>query len=511
MKKLSDLLKHCNISEIRGDAETMVGGVTYDSRRCEKNYAFFAFDGIHTDGSKFIDSAIENGATVIFASRMPSNFKSGITYITAENLRRTMSAFACALYDDPSSKLKVIGATGTDGKSSSIFFLFQMLNMLGHKTGFLSTVEYSDGDKIRKNPYRQTTPESSEIMMILDEMVRNGCEYAALESSSHGLSDKTLRLADVKYKTGILTNVTHEHLEFHGTVEKYADDKANLFRKSSLFNVVNAADRFSQHFTEASKVPVYRYALDKNIHNLHIHPEDIQADNSGTTFNAVYEGKKYPCRINIPGLFNIENFMATALAVIKITGTEPEKVFALSSSIKSVKGRMEVVDMGQDFHVIVDYAHTPGAFEKLFPMMRAQCKGKLIAVFGSAGERDTQKRPIQGCIASRYCDAIILTDEDPRGETSMGVIDDIAKGIVETFDRNNLYKIPDRTEAIRKAIGIAKKDDTILLLGKGHESTIIYKDGTIAWDERKVAEKALKNTFLCIRQSGSQSHHGLGI
>ncbi|MBQ3647408.1 MAG: UDP-N-acetylmuramoyl-L-alanyl-D-glutamate--2,6-diaminopimelate ligase [Spirochaetia bacterium] len=493
MKKLSDLLKHCNIDQVIGSVDKAVSGVTYDSRRAGRDFAFFAFDGIHTDGNRFIGSAIENGATVIFSSKMPQERTEGVTYITCSNIRRTMSAFACALYDDPSSKLKVIGVTGTDGKSSSIYFLYQMLNMLGEKTGFLSTVAYSDGDSIAKNPYRQSTPESSEVMMILDEMVQKGCRYAALESTSHGLSERTMRLADVKYQAGILTNITHEHLEFHGTLEKYADDKANLFRKATLFNIVNAADKFAPHFTEASKVPVYRYALDPGAaKNLDIYPADIKADNSGTSFSLVYEGNKYPCRINIPGLFNVENFMATALAVIKMTGIVPEKVFALSSRIKSVKGRMEVVDMGQDFDVIVDYAHTPGAFSKLFPMMRSSCKGRLMAVFGSAGERDTEKRPIQGQIASRYCDILILADEDPRGETSMGIIDDIAAGIEPTFDKSNLYKIPDRVEAIEKAVSLAQKGDTILLLGKGHESTIIYKDGPIPWDERTAAENALK-------------------
>lgn len=492
MKKLSDLLKHCKIDQIIGSYSVPIAGITYDSRRCGKDFIFCALDGIHTDGNKFIGSAIENGATVILTGKMPQEAREGITYLICSNIRRTMSALACSLHDNPSAKLKVIGVTGTDGKSSSVYFLYQMLNKLGEKTGFLSTVAYSDGTEIAKNPYRQSTPESTEVMMILDEMVQKGCTYAALESTSHGLSERTMRLIDITYQAGILTNISHEHLEFHGTIEKYADDKANLFRKSRLFNIVNASDRFAPHFTEASKVPVYRYALDSSLENLDIWPIDIEADNSGTSFKLVYNGKAYPCRINIPGLFNVENFMATALAVIKITGIEPEKVFALSSSIKSVKGRMEVVDMGQDFHVIVDYAHTPGAFTKLFPMMRSSCRGRLMAVFGSAGERDTEKRATQGNIASRYCDILILADEDPRGETSMGIIDDIASGIDEHFDRKNLYKIPDRKAAIGKAIELAEPGDTILLLGKGHESTIIYKDGTIPWDERSVAEEALK-------------------
>lgn len=490
MKKLSDLLKHCNFSEVKGNVNIDIEGVTYDSRRCGRNFAFFAFEGIHTDGNRYIDAAADKGATAVFTSVLPAVLRENVTYVQTDNPKKTMSALASALYDHPSSRLSVIGVTGTDGKSSSVFFLYQMLNLLGRKTGFLSTVEYSDGESIIKNPYRQSTPESSEIMMILDEMTRKGCIYAALESTSHGLSDRTMRLNDVEYKAGIMTNISHEHLEFHGTIEKYADDKANLFRKSALFNIVNKNDRFAPHFIEASKVPVYTYSVSDP--EAHIHAEDIAASNSGTDFTAVLEGKRYSCRINIPGLFNVENFLGTALAVIKITGINPAEVFALSGKLKSVKGRMEVVDCGQDFNLIVDYAHTPGAFTKLFPMMKKQTENRLIAVFGSAGERDTEKRAIQGKIASEYCDVIILADEDPRGEESMAVIDDIAAGIESSFPKEMLYKIPDRVKAIEKAVETAEPGDTVLLLGKGHESSIIYKDGSITWDERAVAEKAVR-------------------
>ena len=493
MKKLSDLLKHCKISSVRGNTDIRIAGVTYDSRRCDRDFAFFAFDGIHTDGNRFIDSAVKNGAVAVFTASLPETLREDITYIETENPREAMSAISCALHNDPSSRLNVIGVTGTDGKSSSVFFLFQLLNLLKLKTGFLSTVEYSDGESIIKNPYRQSTPESSEIMMILDEMVGKGCSYAALESTSHGLSERTMRLNDVKYKAGIMTNISHEHLEFHGTIEKYADDKANLFRKSSLFNVVNKNDRFAPLFVSASKVPVYTYSLTDS--SADIYPADIRADNTGTTFSAVFQGKSHECRINIPGLFNVENFLGVALAVIKITGAEPEDVFALSGSIKSVKGRMEVVDCGQDFSLIVDYAHTPGAFTKLFPMMKKNTKNRLIAVFGSAGERDTEKRGIQGRIASEYCDVIILADEDPRGEESMAVIDDIAGGVIPGFPKDSLFRIPDRVKAIEKAVEIAQPGDTVLLLGKGHESSIIYKDGPIAWDERAVAEAALRSVL----------------
>lgn len=493
-KRLSALLDSINITGIAGKKDSEIEGIAYDSRSVKKNYAFFALDGIHTDGHKYIDSAIENGASAVFVSHIPDKINDGTAYIAVENTRKAMAFFSSAFYGNPQEKIKIIGVTGTDGKSTTVSFIYQLLNLLGEKTGLISTIEYDCEGKLEKNPYRQSTPESPEIMDILSRMAGNSFKFAVIESTSHGLSEKTARLSAIKYTAAVLTNITHEHLEFHGTMEKYIDDKANLFRKTDGYCVVNLNEPAGKYFTDAASSPVYSYAIDNSKADIwasSVEPLPSGGSSRGFLFDTYYRGKKERCTLLMPGVFNIENFLAAAITVSLVTEKDICEIARLSEFLKPVTGRMETVNAGQDFTVIVDYAHTPGAFEKIFPLIRNSTPGKLIAVFGSAGERDVRKRGVQGEIASKYCDVIILTDEDPRGEGSIAIIDQIASGISSAFDRSSLYKIPDRQQAINRAVEIAGNRDTVLLLGKGHESSIIYKEGPQYWNEREAAEKAL--------------------
>jgi UDP-N-acetylmuramoyl-L-alanyl-D-glutamate--2,6-diaminopimelate ligase len=490
-KRLSALIDNFNIKGIEGRLDNDVCGIAYDSRSVEKDFAFFALAGIHSDGHSYIESAVKKGASAIFVSRLPDVINTDISYILVDDTRKAMSFFASAFFDYPAKKLKIIGVTGTDGKSTTVSFMHQLLNKLGKKSGFISTVEFDCTGITEKNPYRQSTPEAPEIMQILSQMCENNFEYAVIESTSHGLSDRTSRLSEVSFNAGVLTNVTHEHLEFHGTMENYINDKANLFRKASDFCVVNLSEPAKDIFINSASSRVYSYALDNP--DADIYAENISSSDAGSIFTVNYSGKKYRCRLLMPGIFNIENFLASAVTVSLITGTEIGNVLNHSSGLKPVTGRMDIIKMGQDFTVIVDYAHTPGAFNKIFPMIKQTVKNRLIAVFGSAGERDTGKRAIQGEIASRYSDILIITDEDPRGEDSMQIIDQIANGIIPEFDKSSLYKISDRQKAIDKAVEIAESGDTIILLGKGHESTIICKNGPVKWNERSAAEKALSS------------------
>ncbi len=490
-KRLSALLNNCNINLTAGNPDVLIEGIAYDSRCVKTGYAFFALTGIHTDGHNFIEDAIERGASAIFVSRMPEKINTSVSWILVDDTRKAMAFFSSEWYGNPAENIKIIGVTGTDGKSTTVSFIYQLLNLLGKKSGFISTVEYDGSGKPEKNPYRQSTPESPDIMHIISEMVQNNFEYGVIESTSHGLSEKTSRLAAIKYDAAVLTNVTHEHLEFHGTMENYINDKANLFRKTTGFCVVNYSEPSKMSFINAAASPVVSYSLEDNKSD--IYASSIISDSLSSSFDANYKGQSFRCILPVPGIFNIENFLAASLAVSGITGEDMGKVLSLSGHLVSVKGRMDIINSGQDFTVIVDYAHTPGAFEKIFPMIKKTVKGRLIALFGSAGERDTEKRAIQGKIASRYSDILILTDEDPRGEDSMGIIRQISSGIKPAFDKSSLYLISDRQEAISKAVEIAEKGDTVILLGKGHESTIIYKTGPVPWNEREAALTALKN------------------
>jgi UDP-N-acetylmuramoyl-L-alanyl-D-glutamate--2,6-diaminopimelate ligase len=342
-------------------------------------------------------------------------------------------------------------------------------------------------------------------------MVQNGAEFAVVESSSHGLSPRTNRLGDVRFDCAVMTNVTHEHLEFHGTHEQYKEDKANLFRALDkwahtvpAFGIVNMCDPAAAYFAAATDKSVFGFTdIPLSQENIpqgfagYVIAEEISGDSEGVTFTLTeYEGEQssgapMPVRLNLPGTFNVKNAMAALIAVSRILEVPAASLVPLLSALKPVRGRMTTINKGQPFEVIVDYAHTPSSFETVFPPLRERAQGRIISLFGSGGERDTQKRPEQGRIAAEYSDIVILADEDPRGEDPMELLEMIAEGCVDKKRDETLFLIPDRPQAIRKAFALAKEGDIVLLLGKGHENSIIYQDVTISYDEITEAETAL--------------------
>jgi UDP-N-acetylmuramoyl-L-alanyl-D-glutamate--2,6-diaminopimelate ligase len=493
---LADLFSRVPFEETRGDMRIAVRGIAYDSRDVGTGFLFAALDGLHTDGHLFVADAIRRGAAAVLHSRPISGLPAGVTCIRVRDARTALSPVAAAFSRHPSESLRVIGVTGTDGKSSTVWFITQLIGFLGGKAGFLSTVSFKTGDEVVKNPFRQSTPEAPEIQGMLREMVEKGQDFAVVEATSHGLSARTNRLGDVVFDAAVLTNVTHEHLEFHGSFEQYRSDKANLFRAVSLhpakalrsprFTVVNAADPSARYFEDASAVPVRRYGPGGDLQ-----ARSAVEDVSGTAFRMVHGGEEAEARIRIPGPFWVENSLAAVLAAAGMLEVPPLSLAPLLGRLQSVPGRMEYVDRGQPFAVIVDYAHTPGAFDRLFPWMRRHTAGKLTAVFGSAGERDREKRPLQGRLAAAHCDTLVLTDEDPRGEDGLQILEEIAAGCGGKTRGESLFLIPDRREAIRFALSRGARGDAILLLGKGHEGSIIGPGGASAWDEKAEAEAAL--------------------
>ena len=490
-KRLSELLTCINAIKCTGTNNKEISSLVYDSREVKDGSLFFALKGLHTDGHNYINKAIDSGAVVIIHSDDLSEYKSHIDYVKVEDCRKAMSPISSAYYDFPSKKLKIVGVTGTDGKSSTVSMIHQLLELCGKKAGFISTVNYKSGETTAKSPIRQSTPEAPTIHRLLSEMVENGKEYAVVESTSHGLSPKTSRLIDVDFNGAVLTNVTHEHLEFHGSIEQYRDDKANLFRMAQDFAIINHDDEnFSFFETEAGKIRIKSYSTilgecDFNAINAIPDPE-------GSDFELIVKKISYKVRLNIPGLVNIENVMAAIAAVAEISDITLSNILEVIPSLKSVKGRMAHISGNQPFEVYVDYAHTPGSYKKVFPLFRKTAKKKLITLFGSAGERDIEKRAVQGEIADSYSDIIILTDEDPRLENSMNIINDICKGIKNKTIGKDLYLICDRREAIKKALELAEPEDMVITLGKGHESSIEYSDGHHPWDEISVVESILK-------------------
>lgn len=521
-KSIAECIKAIEVVNCFGNDKSLINSVEYDSRKVraysyddktglKKGAAFFALPGIHTDGKKFINSAIENGAVCIFYEGDLNNHSCDeICFVQVNDVRKTMSKVSALLYDEPSRTLGVIGVTGTEGKSSTVSFIFQLLNLCGKKAGFFSTVEYSIDGNVIPNPEHQTTPESNIVQLRLAQMRDSGCSYAVVEASSHGLSPRTARLEDVIFDAGVFMNVTQEHLEFHGTIEQYRYDKANLFRALDknpgkgfpIFGIVNYEDPSAPYFMEATQKNVYPFSTElkdqKKIEEYKgLFAKDIEESSSGIKFTLCdfSSRKEYGCELKLAGIFNVKNILASILAVQRITGLDIACIIEKLPLVKPVKGRMMLIDEGQDFEVLIDYAHTPSSFMTIFPSIKERIKksgGKVISLFGSGGERDVKKRPEQGRIAALYSDIVILADEDPRGEDSVELLEMIAAGCPEKKRGEELFIIPDRPSAIKKAFSLAGKNDAVLLLGKGHENSIIFKDRTMPYDEETTARKLLK-------------------
>lgn len=581
-KILSDLLpsfEHTVVAadgSIRNDLTEInnipVSNLVFDSRQVTKDSLYFALPGTHIDGNVFIPDAIAKGANVIiFQGNLDSNLSEKIAkeivkrtmdnavsdeqpkfapvLIKVPDARFSMAPVSDTFYDSPSKKLIVIGVTGTEGKSSTVSFIWQLLRACGHKAGFISTVEYSFGGEAVPNPQHQTTPEAPIIQHHLNEMLENGCTYAVVESSSHGLSEKLNRCGNILFDCGVFMNVTLEHLEFHKNFETYRNDKANLFRaldkhnhikiidgkekKINSIGIVNLEDPSAEYFINSTKHNVYgfttegkagkaaaengsnavplppipdnlRYMTGKNIASATYGISfDVSADGKDSIYSENYdpvlprETTHFSVKASLPGAFNTYNLMASIIAVSSVTGLSFEEVASKISELVPIKGRMTVIDEGQPFELIIDYAHTPSSFETIFPPIRRRCSERMFVVFGSGGERDLTKRPLQGQIAAKFCDVVILADEDPRGEDPVTLLKDIAVGAEKEgkIMDENLFIIHDRPQAIRETFKMAKKGDIVLLLGKSHENSIIYKDYTMPYDEISEAKKALKEIF----------------
>lgn len=555
-KKLSQLVNALNIELTSTDRDPVITDLCFDSRSVTSGSLFFALPGTHVHGNTFITDAINRGAlAVVYQDELPveavktaKSQQTAPVFIKVQDARFAMSPIAAAFYDNPSSKLAVIGVTGTEGKSSTVSFIWQLLRLTGKKAGFISTVQYSLGGDAIANPEHQTTPEAPIVQRQLYEMVQAGCQYAVVESSSHGLSVRTNRLGNVLFDCAVWMNVTHEHLEFHGTFEQYRHDKANLFRALDThnhekliggqkvtipaFGVINLEDPSAEYFVKSTKCPVYGFTtrgaagrgsdalghkpLNSNPPQIPYLLADKIASSKGLSFQL--EGSEkltgsfstagsfsttdtvgvgngtIDVESPVSGAFNVYNITAALLTVSQITGLPIREVAPKTQFLEPITGRMTPINQGQPFEVIVDYAHTPSSFETIFPPLKKRVTGRLIALFGSGGERDIKKRPEQGKIAAHWCDMVFLADEDPRGEEPEALLEMIAQGARtqgKVSEETGLYIIPNRQKAIRKAFSLAREGDIVLLLGKAHENSIIYKDYIMPYDEIKEAQQAL--------------------
>jgi UDP-N-acetylmuramoyl-L-alanyl-D-glutamate--2,6-diaminopimelate ligase len=501
--RLHEILKQLSEPAHMPPANPEITSVVYDSRAVTPGALFVAYRGFHTDGHAYIPQALERGAAAVVYEDPTWDGRMPVPALRVSNARTALAPLAAAFYGHPGRRMRVVGVTGTDGKTTTTFLTSVALEAGGAVTGLMGTVDFKIGGRMWTNDSRQSTPEAPEVQALLRDMAEAGCTYAVIEATSHALSARWNRLAGSAFDVAVLTNVTQEHLDFHGTVEQYRRDKARLFEMLAEFNdaaapfkqrkiaVVNADDPYHRMFLDAAPASAER--LTYAVHaQADVRAEDVCSTRDGLRFRVTTPWGAANARLRLTGDFNVWNALA-ALSVACAEGVPLERCLAALERAPGVRGRMERIEAGQPFTVLVDYAHTPGAFEKLFRIVRPLTEGQVIAVFGSAGERDRAKRPLQGEIAGRFCDLIVLTDEDPRLEDRMAIIAEIAAGAEAAGKRigETCLCIPDRALAIRTAFAHARPGDIVLLLGKGHEGSIIYGTTPVPWDEAAEARRAL--------------------
>ena len=393
----------------------------------------------------------------------------------------------------PAHGMKVIGVTGTNGKTTTSYMIHQMLHKAGIKTGLMTTVAYGVGDDIRPQIHHMTNVPVPELVKRLKWMKSEGIDWLVLETTSHALAQN--RVWGVPYSIAVMTNVTHEHLDQHGTFENYRDAKRRLFKlvnknKVGLqTGIINADDPSAELFADDIKIPL-TYGMDK----ADLTAKDLNITSNGSNYKVIYRGREINVDCYLPGRFNVSNSLAT-VGVGLTLGLSDKQIEQGIAALERVEGRMDSINEGQDFSVIVDFAHTPDSFEKLLKDIQPTVKGKLIVMFGSAGRRDEAKRAIQGRLAGKYADEVIITEEDDRDIDGHEIMNMIASGSEEAgkVRKKDLFLILDRTEAINFTVSRASKDDVVLLLGKGHEKTIERADGEHDWDEIATVRTALRS------------------
>lgn len=502
----------------KGESDRILTTLTYDSRSCEPDCAYFAFDGTHTDGSLYIDEAISKGAKLIVCANLPKSIHPEVRYLITGHPRRMFARFSAAWFDYPARDLQLIGVTGTDGKSSTCDFLWQLLADRGIHAGLLGTVSMDDGSTHGPSPYRQSTPEAFEIQAFLSRCKANGLKTVILETTSHALSSEYDRIAGLAYRCAIYTSITSEHLEFHKNIEAYVDAKLNLARRMTgdALLVYPADNKYGQRIRttgqHAAKIQTCAVA-DTNTRREQ--PEEKAT--SPDLFATIMEANLQSCAFTLSGpawngpqettyrfplgpAFFLKNALEALLAASFISGRPLEELAPALERIRPIPGRFNILPNTLGFHVVIDFAHTADAFCNLLSEARALAPtARLIAVFGAAGERDPSKRRPMGKEAARWCDVLYITDEDPRNEPPVTILQEIASGIPEELARRReIHLIPDRTEAIAGALRAAREGDIVLFLGKGHEQSIEYGEGKkIPWNETQIIEREIARLTAC--------------
>lgn len=478
--KLSDVLKGIEEIEVRGDLEIDVPSIAYDSRKVENGGMFVAIVGFKMDGHNYIESAIQSGAKIIAmqegaydAGMIPE----GITVVFSKDTRKFLPMVACNFYGNPTRELKVVGVTGTKGKTTTTYMIKSILEHAGKKVGLIGTIANYVGDKCYES--ERTSPESLDLQRMFREMVNNKCDVAVMEVSSHSLALD--RVWGIDFDIGVFTNLTQDHLDFHKTFDNYLAAKAKLFTMCKE-GFVNCDDMYAKKLMDMATCPITTYGIDNNPF---VSARDIIITNSYSDFKMPFNKVIQRIKVDIPGRFTVYNALAAICVSIRL-GAGVEDVLAGLENVK-VPGRSEVVPTTRNFTVIVDYAHTPDSLENILKASKVYTKGKIICVFGCGGDRDTAKRPMMGEIAGKLAGYTVITSDNPRSEKPEEIIRQIEEGMKKT---NGKYKvIVDRKKAIEHALRKAEKGDLILIAGKGHETYQEINGEKHHFDDREVVKE----------------------
>ncbi|MBR6494817.1 MAG: UDP-N-acetylmuramoyl-L-alanyl-D-glutamate--2,6-diaminopimelate ligase [Prevotella sp.] len=481
--KLSELLKNVKPTTIVGDAEREVTGIEIDSRKVAAGGLFVAMKGTQVDGHKFIAKAVEQGAVAVLCEDLPTEKFENVTFVQVESTEESVGPVATVFFGEPSLRLKLVGVTGTNGKTTIATLLYNMFRQFGHKCGLLSTVcNYIEDEAV---PASHTTPDAIELNRLLAKMVEKGCEYAFMECSSHAIAQQ--RIGGLQFAGGLFTNLTRDHLDYHKTFENYRDAKKKFFDDlpKTAFAITNLDDKNGLFMTQNTRAQVKTYSTramaDFRARLLECHFEGMYLEIDGREVGVQFIGK-----------FNVSNLLAVYGAAVML-GKQPEEILVALSTLHSVNGRLEPVHSPDGFTAIVDYAHTPDALENVLNAIHEVLdgKGKVITVCGAGGNRDKGKRPLMAQEAVRQSDRVIITSDNPRFEEPQAIIDDMLAGL-DSKQMKKILSIVDRREAIRTACMMAEKGDVILIAGKGHEDYQEIQGVKHHFDDKEVVREVFR-------------------
>ena len=483
---------------LTGTPDLPISQLCYDSREAQAGALFIALQGLHRDGHHYAAAAVANGAVAVLITR-PLTLPEHVTQVLVPNTWIALGQVSAAYYKNPSQELCVIGVTGTDGKSTTATLIGHILRACRHPTGVITTVAFHDSVQEFPNETRLTTQHASDLQQMLRAIRERGGTHAVVEASSHGLA--LHKLDAIQIDAAVLTNLTHEHLDFHKTLEAYREAKGRLFERVEArapkpfpqVSVLNADDEHYPFFASLNSPGLRTFGFEEQAD---VRAVDVELAADRTAFTVVTPEGQALIHSPLVCRFNVANTLA-ALAVVTGLGVPLDAAAAAVRSFPGVPGRMQVIAAGQPFAVIVDYAHTPNSLRLVLDALRGVTPGRLVAVFGSAGERDVEKRALMGAVAAEHADYFVITGEDPRSEDPDVICRQIEEGALQAgcvYGRDYSISI-DRTQAFRIAFKQARPGDTVLLAGKGHEHSMIWGDESLPWDEAEIAAETLADMF----------------